>query len=370
MVRTERVVLPGPVRLQGGESLPEVTVAYETYGRLAPGRDNAVLVAHALSGGAHAAGYLTPDDPKPGWWDVMIGPGKPIDTERYFVLCSNVLGGCYGTTGPASVDPRTGRPYALRFPLITIRDMVDVQARLLDALGVPRLLAVVGGSMGGMQALQWLASYPARVDSAIAIATSLRHTAMQIAFNEVGRRAITSDPNWNDGDYYGSVPPAKGLAVARMLGHITYLSTEVMEERFGRRQRGPREKFRPSFEVEHYLHHQGEAFVNRFDANSYLYITTAIDTFDWHEEVAPLDTALRGVLEGKRALVLSFSSDWLYPTAQAAEIARALEVRGMLVSRHEVRSTYGHDAFLLEVAEQGPLVREFLATVAAARPRT
>lgn len=367
LVTTQHLVLDGPLRCQSGEVLPVVTVAYETYGTLAPARDNVVLVAHALSGGSHAAGFNSPRDRKPGWWDVMIGPGKPFDTMRYFVVCANVLGSCYGTTGPSSPDPATGRPYALRFPLVTIRDMVDVQARLLEALGVDRLLCVAGGSMGGMQALQWLASYPNRTDGVLVSASALRHSPMQIAFNEVGRRAITSDPHWNDGDYYGSVPPGKGLAVARMLGHITYLSNESMEKRFGRRQRGPREKFRPTFEVEHYLEHQGQAFVGRFDPNSYLYITNALDTFDWHEEIAAVDRALRGVLEGKRVLILSFTSDWLYPTEQSYEIAMALAVRGMLVDRHEVRSGYGHDAFLLEAEEQGPLVRDFLAAVLAER---
>lgn len=362
-----RLVLPGPHRLESGESLPDITVAYETYGTPAPARDNVILIEHALSGGAHAAGYSSPEDRKPGWWDVMIGPGKPIDTTRYFVICSNLLGSCYGTMGPSSPDPKTGRPYALRFPLVTIRDMVEVQARLLDALGLPRLLTVAGGSMGGMQALQWLASYPTRVDSVLVSASCLRHTAMQIAFNEVGRRAITSDPHWNEGDYYEAIRPGKGLAVARMLGHITYLSSEAMERRFGRRQRGPREKFRPTFEVEHYLAHQSQAFVNRFDPNSYLYITNALDTFDWHEEIAPVDRALRSVLEEKRALVLSFTSDWLYPTEQSREVATALAVRGMAVERHEVRSGYGHDAFLLEADEQGPIVRDFLARVAAGR---
>ncbi|HEY8369222.1 MAG TPA: homoserine O-acetyltransferase [Thermodesulfobacteriota bacterium] len=369
LVTTHHITLDGPFRCQSGDVLPSVTVAYETYGTLSPARDNAILVAHALSGGAHAAGYSSPTDRKPGWWDVMIGPGKPFDTSRYFVVCTNVLGSCYGTTGPSSIDPTTGRPYALRFPLVTIRDMVDVQARVVSALGIERLLCVAGGSMGGMQALQWLASYPNRVDSVVVSASCLRHTAMQIAFNEVGRRAITSDPNWNDGDYYGGPTPGKGLAVARMLGHITYLSSEAMEKRFGRRQRGPREKFRPTFEVEHYLDHQGQAFVNRFDPNSYLYITNALDTFDWHEEIAAVDRALRGVLEGKRALVLSFTSDWLYPTEQSYEIATALSVRGMQVERHEVRSAYGHDAFLLEAEEQGPLVRDFLGAVLAARRR-
>jgi homoserine O-acetyltransferase len=363
VVETRHLELDGPFRCQSGETLPRVGVAYEAYGRLAPARDNVILVAHALSGGAHAAGYGSPEDRKPGWWDVMIGPGKPFDTERYFVICSNVLGSCYGTTGPSSIEPSTGRPYALRFPLVTVRDMVDVQARLLAGLGIERVLCVTGGSMGGMQALQWLASHPTRVASVVVSASCLRHTAMQIAFNEVGRRAIMSDPHWNDGDYYGGVGPGKGLAVARMLGHITYLSNETMERRFGRRTRGPREKFRPNFEVEHYLDYQGQAFVNRFDPNSYLYITNALDTFDWLEEIAAVDQALRGVLEGKRALLLSFTSDWLYPTPQAYEIATALSVRGMVVERHEVHSGYGHDAFLLEAEEQGPLVRDFLAAV-------
>ncbi len=369
IVSTQHLTLDGPFHCQSGEVLPAVTIAYETYGTLAPARDNVILVEHALSGGAHAAGFTSPEDRKPGWWDVMIGPGKPFDTTRFFVVCSNVLGSCYGTTGPSSLDP-SGRPYALRFPLATIRDMVEAQARLLAALGIDRVLCVAGGSMGGMQALQWLASQPTRVDNVLVSASALRHTAMQIAFNEVGRRAITSDPHWNDGDYYDAVPPGKGLAVARMLGHITYLSNEAMEQRFGRRQRGQREKFRPTFEVEHYLDHQGQSFVNRFDPNSYLYITSALDTFDWHEEIAAVDRALRGILEGKRALILSFTSDWLYPTEQAYEIATALSVRGVQVERHEVHSGYGHDAFLLEADEQGPIVRDFLTAALAARRRS
>jgi homoserine O-acetyltransferase len=359
VVDTQRLDLDAPFRTQSGQILPAVTVAYETYGRLSPARDNAVLVAHALSGGAHAAGLSTPDDRKAGWWDILVGPGKAIDTDRYFVICSNVLGSCYGTTGPSSKAP-DGAPYALRFPMVTIRDMVEVQARLLSALGIERLLSVAGGSMGGMQALQWLASYPTRVRSVLVSASALRHTAMQIAFNEVGRRAIMSDPYWNDGAYYEGPPPGKGLAVARMLGHITYLSNETMEQRFGRRTRGPRDKFRPAFEIEHYLDHQGQAFVNRFDPNSYLYITNALDTFDWQEEIASVDRALRGILEGRRALVLSFTSDWLYPTWQSYDIATALSVRGVQVERHEVHSGYGHDAFLVEADEQAPLIRDFL----------
>ena len=352
---------PGEMVLESGERLGPVTLAYETYGKLDRGGSNAILVFHALSGDAHAAGYHEGDD-RPGWWDNMIGPGKAFDTDKYFVICSNVIGGCQGSTGPSSENPRTGRPYGLDFPLISVRDMVDTQARLIDQLGIDKLLCVTGGSMGGMQALQWVVSYPERVRSAIAIATAARHSPQQIAFNEVGRQAVMADPNWNNGAYYGGTPPTRGLSVARMVGHITYMSDESMAEKFGRRfkdiQRG--DKFEPDFEVEGYLQYRGDNFVRRFDANSYLYITKALDYFD-------LDNGkgLENVLKGIRTkfLVIAFKSDWLYPAYQSREIVRACKLGGVDATYCELNSSYGHDAFLLETAEQEYLVKHFIANV-------
>ncbi len=349
------------LELESGVRFGPITVAYETYGELSPERDNVILVCHALSGGAHAAGWL-PGHRKPGWWDIMIGPGKAFDTDRYYVICSNVLGSCYGTTGPSSIDPATGKPYALRFPVVTIRDMVNVQARLLDHLGIHRVLCVTGGSMGGMQALQWAAAYPERVRSVIAIATTWRHSAQQIAFNEVARQAIMADPAWNRGDYYGTEGPRMGLAVARMIGHITYLSDISMEQKFGRRLRN-RERYgfdftSIDFEVESYLRYQGMSFVERFDANSLLYLTKALDYFD----VTQGTGALQDVFAGTRTLFLfiTFSSDWLYPPHQLKEVAQAVRRGGGDATYCEINSDYGHDAFLLEHAAQAPLISSFL----------
>ena len=282
-VETQIPRLSDELALESGEKLGPLTLAYETYGSLNADRTNAILVFHALSGDAHAAGYHEGDD-SPGWWDGMIGPGKAFDTDKYFVICSNVIGGCKGSTGPSSENPQTGRPYGLDFPIITIKDMVNAQKKLIDSLGIDKLLSVAGGSMGGMQALQWAVSYPSRLLSAIPIATTARHSPQQIAFNEVGRQAIMADPNWNNGDYYGGTPPTRGLSVARMVGHITYMSDASMGEKFGRRfkDRLENEKFEPDFEVEGYLQYRGDNFVKRFDANSYLYITKALDYFDLH----------------------------------------------------------------------------------------
>ena len=349
------------ITLDNGSTLAPVEVAYESYGQLNAAKSNAILIEHAFSGDAHAAG-VDPDTGKPGWWDSMIGPGKGFDTDRYFVICTNVLGGCRGTTGPSSVDPATGCPYALKFPAITIGDMVRLQRMAIDWLGIPRLLAVTGGSMGGMQALEWAVAYPGRVVSAIPIASTTRHSAQQIAFNEVGRQAIMFDSNWNNGDYYGKQPPAGGLSVARMVGHITYMSDHSMREKFGRRLREKDDLsygFGVDFEVESYLRYRGSQFVSRFDANSYLYITKAMDYFDL--------TRGRGTLEETLARteacfqVISFSSDWLYPSYQSQEMVRALEAVGRDVSYTEVQSSYGHDSFLLDVAEQPDVVREFLS---------
>jgi homoserine O-acetyltransferase len=348
--------------LDNGAILSPVEVAYETYGTLNASKSNAILVEHAFSGDAHAAG-ISPETGKPGWWDNMIGPGKAFDTDRYFVICSNVLGGCRGTTGPGSINPATGIPYGMTFPVITLADMVRLQKMLIDWLGIPRLLTVSGGSMGGMQALEWAVSYPDRVVTAIPIASTTRHSAQQIAFNEVGRQAIMADPDWCDGAYYGKQPPARGLAVARMVGHITYMSDESMREKFGRRLRGKESfsfGFDVDFEVESYLRYRGSQFVNRFDANSYLYITKAMDYFDLTGGNRSLADTLERAL--CRFLVISFSSDWLYPSYQSQELVRALRSRNRDVAYVELQSNYGHDSFLVDVAEQTDLVRGFLAS--------
>jgi homoserine O-acetyltransferase len=348
--------------LDNGATLAPVEVAYESYGQLNAEKSNAILVLHAFSGDAHAAG-ISHETGKPGWWDNMIGPGKAFDTNRYFVFCSNVLGGCRGTTGPSSINPATGCPYAMAFPVITIGDMVRLQKLLVDHLGIGKLLAVTGGSMGGMQALEWAVSYPDRVVAAIPIATTTRHSAQQIAFNEVGRQAIMADLDWNGGDYYSGKPPARGLAVARMVGHITYMSDDSMREKFGRRLRDKDTfsfGFDVDFEVESYLRYRGSQFVNRFDANSYLYITKAMDYFDLTNGHRTLTAALEPA--SARFLVISFSSDWLYPSYQSQEIVRALRSRNCDVAYVELQANYGHDSFLVDVAEQTNLVRGFLAS--------
>ena len=360
--------------LDCGVTLRNVDVAYETYGELNAGRSNAILILHAFSGDAHAAGVHR-DTGQPGWWSAMIGPGLAFDTDRYFVICSNVLGGCQGTTGPNCMDPSTGKYYAMRFPVITVSDMVRLQKMLVDWLGIERLLAVAGGSMGGMQALEWAVSYPDAVASVISIAATSRHSAQQIAFNEVGRQAIMSDPDWNEGDYYDSKPPARGLAVARMVGHITYMSDDSMRDKFGRRLRDKDAfgyDFSVDFEVESYLRYRGSQFVTRFDANSYLYITKAMDYFDLSTRKGSLAAAFESVKS--RFLVLSFSSDWLYPTYQSLETVSALRSRGVDVAFCELKSTYGHDAFLIETREQSEMVAGFLhsvfgQTAEANRPR-
>lgn len=346
--------LEGAVELTGGRILQDVEVAYETFGALDSDGGNAVLVCHALSGDAHVATGPDADGvPRPGWWEEIVGPGLAIDTDRYFVVCANVLGGCSGSTGPGSIDPTTGNPWGLRFPLITIEDMVEVQARLIEALGVSRLLAVVGGSMGGMQALAWATRYPDRVDAVVAVATTARLGAQSIAFNEVGRAAILADPAFADGDYTSDAQPSEGLAIARMVGHITYLSQESMRNKFGRRLRDREEhafEFVSEFEVESYLAYQGRRFVERFDANTYLYMTKAMDYFDWTPPAGQLP----------RFLVLSYSSDWLFPTEHSRGIVRTLLAQGADVSFAEIESPYGHDAFLLEPERQGALIGPFL----------
>ena len=367
IVKTRHVTLAkpphAPLRLECGRELGPFTLAYETYGRLSEKRDNAVLVCHALSSDAHAAGRHGPEDTRAGWWDMLIGPGKALDTDKYYVICSNVLGGCGGSTGPSSIDPATGEKWGTRFPMITIADMVNAQALLLDHLGIAKLLAVIGGSMGGMQALQWAVAYPERVHQVIAMACAARQPAQAIAFNEVGRQAIMADPNWNGGDYYGKKPPAKGLAVARMVGHITYLSDDAMKEKFGRRLRDIRDysfTFSADFEVESYLRHQGLSFTNRFDANSYLYITRAIDYFDLENGHRSLIDAFRNVRS--RFLVMAFSSDWLHPPYQLKEIVSALRATHKHVTYYEVDSPYGHDSFLLEREKMEGIISVFLAS--------
>jgi homoserine O-acetyltransferase len=353
-----------PLELDCGRSLSPVTQAYEIYGQLSPERDNAILIFHALSGDAHVAGYHSPEDRKPGWWDVMVGPGKPFDTEKYVIICVNVIGGCKGSTGPASIDPQTGEPYGLDFPMVTIGDMVRAQKRLIDHLGIRRLLAVTGGSMGGMMALDWAVRYPDATASVLAIATSARLNAQGIAFNEVGRQAIMADPNWHGGNYYDREPPQAGLAIARMIGHITYLSEEQMRAKFGRRLQ-ERESFgydfETEFQVESYLRYQGNSFVRRFDANSYLYITKAIDYFDLTNSHRSLVEALASVKA--EFLVISFSSDWLYPTAESKEIVRALQANGVPTTFLEIPNAYGHDAFLLPNEQLAETVSGFLANL-------
>jgi homoserine O-acetyltransferase len=356
---------PREMELASGAKLGPITLAYETYGRLNRDKSNAILILHALSGDSHAAGKYAESDKNPGWWDNTIGPGKAFDTDKYFVICSNVIGGCQGSTGPASINPATGKEYGLSFPMITVHDMVRAQIHLIDHLGIDKLLAVTGGSMGGMQALRWAVSYPDRVIAAIPIATTSKLSPQGIAFNEVGRVAIMADPNFNDGDYYGRTVPREGLALARMIGHITYLSDDSMHEKFGRKLRGKKSfgyNFNVDFEVESYLRYKGDTFVQRFDANSYLYITKAIDYFD----LSLPEGSLVKAVEGTKAkfLIISFKSDWLYPPYQAREIVKALMINGVDVTYCEIDSRYGHDAFLLDEGEMSKMITNFLANVA------
>ncbi|MDQ2764740.1 MAG: homoserine O-acetyltransferase, partial [Pseudomonadota bacterium] len=364
------VTLAGPLRLDGGVQLSPVDIAYETYGTLDAEGGNAILICHALTGDQHVASDH-PGTGKPGWWTRMVGAGKPIDPARHFIVCANVLGSCMGSSGPASVNPATGQPWGMAFPVITIRDMVRAQAMLLDHLGVGVLQAVVGGSMGGMQALSWPATFPERVKAAVVIASTARHTAQNIAFHEVGRQAVMADPKWRGGDYYGdddagADPPAAGLAVARMAAHITYLSEAGLTEKFGRKlQARPNSPhgaktfgFDADFQIESYLRHQGIAFVDRFDANSYLYITRAMDYFDLAEEHGGhLANAFRG--SKARFCLVSFDTDWLYPTAESRSVVHALNAAGAPVSFVELSSPFGHDAFLLEAPELNRVVDGF-----------
>lgn len=357
-----------PFVLESGATLSPVTVAYETYGTLNADHSNAVLICHALSGSAHAAGLDAQG--QTGWWDDCIGPGKAFDTDRFFVICSNVLGGCYGSTGPSSIDPASGQPYGLHFPVVTIGDMVRAQVALIDHLGIEKLLCAVGGSMGGMQALEWAARHPTRIRAAIPLATTARSSPMLIAFSEVGRQAIYADPNWQHGNYYGNGKrPDAGLAVARMVGHITYLSEESMHKKFGRRLQS-RERFgyefATEFQIESYLRYKGQAFTQRFDANAYLYITKALDYFDLSRSSDPAETQANGLAAALapaaqvKFLVVSFTSDWLYPSYHSRELVSALTAAGADVTYLDIQSSWGHDAFLLEVETMTGLLSSFM----------
>ena len=355
-----------PLKLDCGRTLSPFSIAYMTYGTLNNAKSNAILVCHALTGDQFVASEH-PVTGKPGWWNVMVGPGRPIDTDRFFVICANVIGGCMGTTGPASTDPATGKPFGLDFPLVTVHDMVRSQAMLLDALGIETLLMVIGGSMGGMQVLQWAASYPTRVRAAVPIACAARHSAQNIAFHEVGRQAIMADPDWKGGEYQlHNIRPSKGLAVARMAAHITYLSEAALQRKFGRNLQNRDAlsfKFAPDFQIESYLHHQGISFVDRFDANSYLYITRAMDYFDLAEDYAgQLADAFRD--SPVRFCIISFTSDWLFPTVENKRIAHALNAVAAKVSFVEIKTDKGHDSFLLDEPEMFDTVRGFLNSVA------
>ena len=357
---------PDELLLACGKLIGPITIAYETYGTLSPEKDNAILLFHALTGDSHAAGYHTTSDKHPGWWDNMIGPGKAFDTSKYFVICANYLCGCKGSTGPTSINPHTNKPYGLGFPMVTITDMVTVQKRLIDHMGIEKLLAIAGGSMGGMLALEWVIKYPESTRSAFIIASTSRLSPQAIAFDAVGRNAIISDPNWKNGNYYGESIPRHGLAIARMIGHITYLSDESMHAKFGRRLQFRDTygyDFSTEFQVESYLHHQGDKFVERFDANSYLYITKAMDYFDLAASAGDgsLTKAFENVLA--KMLVVSFTSDWLFPPYQSKEIVKALMNNDKDVSYVEISSTYGHDAFLLEIDHLSNIVHSFLSNL-------
>jgi homoserine O-acetyltransferase/O-succinyltransferase len=382
-VETQYLDLPEPVHLDCGRDLHQVRVAYETYGTLAPGRDNVILVCHALSGDAHAAGFAKAPSVEStrdgfgaddrdgsagkglGWWDGMIGPGKAFDTGRFFVVSTNLLGGCRGTTGPSSVDPSTGRPYGPDFPVITVADMVRTERAFLAELGIERLAAVAGGSLGGMQAFEWAVLFPAQVDAIVAIASTHALQPQGVAWNSIARDAIMRDPAWQGGRYYGTgSAPAAGMGVARMVGHITYLSAAALNDKFGRRlQFSDDIRYtitEPEFQVESYLRHQAESFVRRFDANTYLYTSRALTYFDLARQhgAGSLVRALAGV--SARTLLIAFSSDWLYPPSASAEIEAALRTLGKPAECHVIEAPYGHDCFLLEEARQTPIIRQFL----------
>jgi len=384
VVETRYVDLPRPVRLDCGRELRQVRVAYETYGTLNPGGDNAILVCHALSGDAHAAGVslVSPEEGTRdgfaaqerdgqaakalGWWDGMIGPGKAFDTDRFFVVSTNLLGGCRGTTGPSSLDPATGQPYGTGFPVITVSDMVRVERAFVGELGIHRLAAVAGGSLGGMQALEWAVLFPDQVDAVVAIASTHALHPQGLAWNAIARDAIMRDPAWQRGNYYGTGrAPDAGMGVARMVGHMTYLSAEALCDKFGRRlQFADDIRYtitEPEFEIESYLHHQADSFVRRFDANTYLYMSRALTYFDLARQYGGGSLARALAAVSARTLLIAFSSDWLYPPAASRDIQRALLTLGKPVECHVIEAPYGHDCFLLEEAQQTPYIRRFLA---------
>jgi homoserine O-acetyltransferase len=383
-VETQYLDLPGPLRLDCGRELYPVRVAYETYGTLSADRDNVILVCHALSGDAHAAGFAkAPPESSTrdgfaaedrdgsagkglGWWDGMIGPGKAFDTDRFFVISTNLLGGCSGTTGPSSADPATGKPYGADFPVITVADMVRTERAFLDVLGIGRLAAVAGGSLGGMQAFEWAILFPDQVDSIVAIASTHALQPQGVAWNSIARDAIMRDPAWQGGQYYGTGrTPDAGMGVARMVGHVTYLSAEALSDKFGRRlQFADDIRYtitEPEFQVESYLRHQASSFVRRFDANTYVYTSRALTYFDLARQHG--GGSLAGALEGvtARTLLIAFSSDWLYPPSASGEVAEALGALGKPVEFHVIDAPYGHDCFLLEEARQTPIIRQFLS---------
>ncbi len=364
-----RFAASAPLRLACQQELAPFAIAYQTYGALNAAKTNAILICHALTGDQHVANPH-PVTGKPGWWETLVGPGKPVDTDRFFIICSNILGGCMGSTGPASLNPKTGAPYGLDFPVITIGDMVDAQVRLIEHLGIDQLFSIIGGSMGGMQVLEWAARYTDKVFTAIPIAAAARHSSQNIAFHEVGRQAVMADPDWCAGNYYAAgKTPRNGLAVARMAAHITYLSEEALQRKFGRSLQDRNTltfSFNADFQVESYLRHQGSTFVDRFDANSYLYITRAMDYFDLageHGEV--LANAFRGTKT--RFCVVSFTSDWLYPTRESRDIVQALNAVAANVSFVEIESDKGHDAFLLEEPVFFATIRGFINAAAVKR---
>lgn len=351
-----------PYVFESGQSISEFTLRYETYGRLDAQRSNAILIAHALTGDHHCAGVHSFKDRKPGWWNNMIGPGKPIDTNRFYVVCANCIGGCQGSTGPTSINPLTGEPYNLTFPFVTIRDMVRTQKLLLDHLGIPALYAVVGGSMGGMQVLQWAIEYPSFVQRILPMATTWRQNSQAIAFDEVGRQAIMQDPGWNKGNYEPTKGPNVGLAIARMMAHITYVSDTNLDRKFGRRRRSGADNkytFDIEFEIESYLRYQGESFINRFDANTYLYFTRALGYFDLSSSYGSLDDAVAKMQ--CKALIIGFTSDWLFPPQQNREVALAMLRQGKEASYAQIDMDLGHDSFLIDSPDLFELTRDFLA---------